>query len=120
MIAESAQSNILGQLFTQILPVFTAVAEACVLSQRRQNSLNKQDSHVGDYQGKTLAQIAEKIFTQVLIKCWKAELKTAFTKAKELDDAAKAKGAGKGDTKKKPKKGAEEKPAGIQLGRGCR
>ena len=52
--------------------------------------------------------------------CWKTELRTTFGIAKGLDDAAKAKGAGKGDTKKKAKKGAEEKPAGIQLGRGCR
>ena len=52
--------------------------------------------------------------------CWKTELRTTFDIAKGLDDAAKAKGAGKGDTKKKAKKGAEEKPAGIQLGRGCR
>ena len=59
MIAESAQSNILSQLDTQILPVYTVVAEASVLSQRRQNSLNKKDILVEDFQGGSLAQIAD-------------------------------------------------------------
>ena len=41
--------------------------------------------------------------------------------AKVQDEQAKAKGAGKGESKKKNKKNAgEEKPAGLQLGRGSR
>ena len=48
-----------------------------------------------------------------LIELWKDELRATFNKAKDLDEKAKAKGDKKGDTKKKGKKGAEEKPAGL-------
>ena len=52
---------------------------------------------------------------------FKRELKESFAIAKTEDDAIKAKGAAKGDSKKKPKKNAAPAPPiGLQLGKGSR
>ena len=40
LIAGSVQSNILGQLKAQILPVYRVIAEASILSRRRQSCFN--------------------------------------------------------------------------------
>ena len=67
-----------------------------------------------------LCAILEEFCNGNLDNIIKGELRATFNAAKEQDDKAKAKGAGKGDAKKKAKKGAEEKPAGLALGKGSR
>ena len=82
--------------------------------------LNKEEKELITLGEVSLASMVESFCSQNLIDLWKNEIKKTFEVAKELDDKAKSKGAGKADNKKKPKKGAEEKPAGLQLGKGSR
>ena len=82
--------------------------------------LRKEDSEVHEVDEVPLCGILQCFCDGTLDNIMKGELRTTFEAAREQDEKAKAKGAGKGDAKKKAKKGAEEKPAGLALGKGSR
>ena len=108
------------QIKTQIEPLYINVFFAGDLSARREAVITGEERKYEQLSEVPLSGMVKSFCRYDLNEIWKKELRATFEKAKEQDEKAKAKGAGKGDAKKKAKKGAEEKPAGLQLGKGSR